>query len=294
MEIKRIPRPQGLTYLGNQLNQSRTKDNLSKFRKAVLLAFINHSLFWPKDTLTYLKPKATKKQRKESTTLPTNTSTITIETITVDQLAFSLGFTVPKLMNRVHKMLHKVTKEGYNINNQDMMADNARAIFFEAFFGTLQRYRTAADWADELKVMARNYRYSALNVKEANSAEGNVLAYLKTVGDMALKAIPQQPKSTVPDSPNHASPGNINGHYLTTSEAVKMLDDRGINKVENLDLNLIALKNGLMGPGVVDVKAIPADAQGIKTFDIKDYQYTNHDTRRQEELGLEEPETLPQ
>lgn len=296
---QRIPRPLGTTYLSLNLQRSRSKDNKAKLRLLVLKAFIAQQIFLAYKTYTHLRPKPTKNKKvkgtKRKTIEPINKDdkhyVLSVENIKFMDLCQGLHLSPIKVQRRIERILGEEAKGIDSKHNQARHEISTRANLNWALNEALNRYPTASSWAEELKAVARAYRYSPMNVKEANSALNHELMQLKAIFEMGTKLLPSlQPKAATINAQfnNGTMPENINGHYITPTQAIQILEDKGINNLESLDLNLIALQNGILAPEAVDVKAIPSDAQGVKAFNPKDFIYTNHEDRRQEQLGIED------
>lgn len=293
---QRIPRPLGTTYLSLQYQREPTKDFKAKLRKHLLKAFIQgqiyHTYLIP--TSLNLKPTKNKKVNNKTKYHKPIHNKLTIKEcrrITLEDLGLALGLSVVKMQLKLERILALEAKGIDSKVNQANHEKATRAIFFGTLNKALNRYPTMTEWADELQAVARLYKYAPLNVKEATSAFGTELSYLKTIADLASKMLPQQTTQkqlTLNQQFNNSTmPENINGHYLTATTALQMLEEKGLCNPDQLNLNLIALTNGIMAPDAVDVKAIPSDAQGVKAFNPKDFIYADHGTRREHELGTE-------
>lgn len=296
MQPQRIPRPLGTTYLSLNLQKENTKDNKKKLRLHILKAFIQQQVYLAYTQYTHLKPKAHKtKKLKGTKRKPIDNDTnnkhsiLSVENIRFMDLCLGLHLSPIKVQKRVERILALEAKGIDSKSNQARHEITTRATLNWALNEALNRYPTASQWAEELKAVARAYRYSPMNVKEANSALGQELIHLKAIFEMATKQLPQitKPSATINAQFNNGTmPENINGHYLTPTQAVALLEEKGLTNPEALDLNLIAMKHGLFGPDVKDVRAIPSDAQGVKAFDPKNFIYESHESRRAAELNV--------
>ena len=316
----RIPRPMGTTLLAKNYREESTKSNLSKLRNHIIKAFISRSLIVKStiETKVRVKDKDYKKalkaynllsaKQKNKTTKPTKYKELHDETMynaTYKELSLILGIgSLIKLEARVSKVLLKETSTMASEQGIRELQAHARANSAGLFFGILGKVPEMNDWARELQGVTRIKGYMPAMVMATNTAMGQASQQTEKALNLAIKLAGMEPSSRVPNNafiqnnfgtqhPEKGLPGpDGQTQYLTPTMALRMLEEKGLTRVE-LDTDLLAAKYGIMGPDIPDVKAMASDAQGAKNFRIEDLiQVPNsadrHDTHREREEDIEE------
>lgn len=226
-----------------------------------------------------------------------------IRAISFFDLAKALNMDEVSLEFKVQAILHEMGKELQSQMNPVNLEYLARVAQSRLLKKSLEGLETHSAWAADLRHRTMLAGYKPGMILATNSAMGNETQALKLASDLITKA---SQYGTQPGNKNitkigtqniqnnglkEGEPERIDGQYITTNQAIKMIEEKGLNPIpsaENGLLQEIGMVNGLMGPDAVPIAAIPSDAQGTMAFNPKDIIQLAHETRRQEELDIVE------
>lgn len=304
--ITRIPRPLGATSLARTFREERTKDNRKKLNNLYIQAFVNQAYYVNPTIITHLYSNPAPNTKTNKGTKQGKTKKITrtyyhnntqgvqyigeeIRVGSISELSAFLGLSEERARKRIMVFLRKQAEaSGAEELEQNAQHTMARAAIWGTFFGALQQGLIQQEWGTELRAVARANGYQALMVKEANSAMGNQISQTKQIWDMARQLVGTQ--GTGPSTQINITQTNqptTNQQFLTPTMAVKLIEEKGYNEMPlpgSALLQELSIQHDIAN--MPDVLALPSDAQGVATSKAKDLIYINHETRREEELGV--------
>lgn len=306
MEIKRYPRPQGLTALALRYNANPTKANKAKLNKAILTHYLQGTLLYPypnyHQSQTSLKEdtqSTPNKKRNKITKNPTHTfTTYQIRAIEYKELILMIGLSDSKVQRMLTKFLGKQGESYLTEKAKNDIISSTRATLLGQFFGSLNRLKAQEGWQDELKATSRAWGYKPSIVKEANSAiatSNSMVQNLFNMGTQLIKGLePSQQGTNIQNNYygtqpiDEALPITEAGYPLTTTKALQLMEQKGLLTLPTSEEHE-ALKSTYLGSDIPSVQALPEDAQGVAKKELVVLRDSEaqaiHEERREE--GLE-------
>jgi hypothetical protein len=304
--IRRVPRPQGLTNIGHTLYKEPNNQNKAHLRNTLIKAYISDNLYWlykkvthisvedkeamkqaqalkKKETPAQLKHKKNSRKKKDKPIkLYKELYVEEVKRIELSDLALFLGLSEAKLIQRLEKAYHKegsiMADTQGKINAQSL----ARVAISGLFFKSLDKASSQSDWASEIQAVTRLRNYSPAMIMATNAAmtqETQALGLSLRIATMLGGT--GDPKGAVPASPTvniqnnmGTVPANIGGQILTPTMAQKMLSEAGLT-TQPLDLQGLALLHGINDGSLPEIEATPSDAQGINLPDLTHLGFTD-------------------
>ena len=253
----RIPRPLGLTSISLNLNHKKHKKkstNNNELYSNIISNYIN------------------------------NNFTINHKALSINQL--STLYNIP--LTIIYKHINEQIVNQSSILNQDNILDTQRALLGVIFSNTLRDRALVSEQLQTL-LLSQGGQYKSFISGEVNKALDLMLKSNKGIIDLYGLMAPNPKQNTnilITSNPNTQAQEALDASF-TKEKALALLQEKGINNLLDSKEAKEALYVKYDIANIPEVKANYKDEEiGPGEPIVETIEYTTHDTRRQDELGI--------